>query len=214
MNLAHRTLKIGITGASGTGKSLFFTQFILRAPHVHKFIFDHEGEFGERLGIPGLTDEDQMANALAGGREYIIFDPSEMFEGNLPGAFDFFSEFVFEVSKLEEFKERPKIFCCDELQKIIGTDVVTPGLACIVETGRRYTLDWVNISQGIHTIHNRVRQQFTEVVAFRTLEKRALAYLEEVGFDSEQVTALPDFHFIARNLKTSGELQGAVEIKT
>lgn len=213
MNLSHKTSKVAITGASGTGKTLFFTQYLLRAPYLHKFVFDHEGEFALRTGANSFTDPDDLSEALASGLEYIVFDPSEAFEGNLPGGFDFFAEWVFEVSKLPEFRDRPKLFACDELQQMIGTDTITFPISCIVETGRRYTLDWVNISQGVHTIHNRLRQQFTEAIAFRTVEKRALTYLEEVGFDPEELVRLPDFHFIGRNLKTGGEMRGTVQIR-
>lgn len=220
MNLAHKTTKVQIVGASGTGKSSFFLSYFLKAQHGQKFLFDHEGEFTQRIAMLFASrqmDSESVAfcstmEELTEGmkKPVVIFDPAEMFEGALPDAFDFFCDVVFTHAK-ESDDAVERLFACDELQNLIGTDVVTPYLAKVLETGRRYTLDWLGISQGLNVIHNRVRNQITNLVVFRTTDEKPLETLEAKGFDRSEVMSLRDFNFLEKNLKTGEIVKGSFE---
>jgi len=208
VNLAHRPTKIAIVGSSGTGKSTFFTQYISKANYAKIFVFDSEGEYGLRTGSNVCYSTEDLTNSLANDLQ-VVFDPCVMFEGNNEAGFEFFAEWIFTLSKQPSLTNTRKLFAVDEAQTLISTDTVSHWLQCVVETGRRYTLDWLSVQQGLHLVHNRVRLQMTDVVAFRTTEKRALDWLEQNEFPSDEIRSLPDFHYRARNMRT-GQLESGV----
>lgn len=203
MNFLHKSSKILITGASGTGKTEFFSRYLANTRAERRFIFDHEGEFQERFGLPAAFDLDALVKHSE--ESWTLFDPSEMFPGALPAAFDFFCDYVFEFSR--SFPGR-KIFACDELQKMVGTNTITPELATILETGRRYELDCVFLSQQPNIIHNRVRNQLTEIVTFAQSDSNALKFIEESGFDAESVRQLPEGSWRSRHTRRGIEALG------
>ena len=205
MQLDHEPTKVLVTGASGRGKSSYWTRLLIGYPAQHKFVFDHEGELAVRLRVRAA--EDLAGLAQAANTPWCIFDPARMFPGRLPDAFAFFCDFTFQAA----VKMRgSKLFACDELQKLLGTDRITDELALVLETGRRYGIDAVMVAQAPNLIHNRIRNQLTEVVTFQQLDGNALKYLREVGFNDEEVRQLRIGQFVARNLKTGGEARGNV----
>jgi hypothetical protein len=66
------------------------------------------------------------------------------------------------------------------------------------------------ISQQPNLIHNRIRNQLTEMVTFQQMDPTAVDWLETVGFDPEAVRALRPGQFLARNLNTGQANQGRV----
>lgn len=87
---------------------------------------------------------------------------------------------------------------------------MSPELACVLETGRRYGLDWAGIAQQPNLIHNRIRNQATEVVAFQQMDPRAVDWCAAVGFDGDAIRALAPGQYLAKNLKTGGLVAGRV----
>lgn len=207
--LSHKTQKAGICGASGTGKSTFYYEFLRKCPHEWQFIFDFESEGLMRIDGIHCQTEDDLNEALKQPRARILYDPSIMWEGDNEAAFDFFTTWAFNIAKL--YPQKKKIFATDELQTLIGTDLLPHGLTCILETGRRYRLDWLNIAQGFNLVHNRIRAQLTEIVAFRTQEARARQWLESVGFP-EGLERLEDGEFYWRSLKTGQFLHSRIPL--
>jgi hypothetical protein len=204
-NIAHKPTKIAIVGGSGTGKSTYFCKFLANSRYTRKFIFDHQGEMSQRLGVQSCIDAQELDAALTAENPppYIIFDPSLMFEGDLPGAFDFFCDFVFLYSKQDPFEL--KLFAIDELQDIVSTDVCNVYLAKVLETGRRYGLDWISVQQGLNCVHNRIRNQMTEVVIFRTTDQAPLKALP-LGIDVESVVGQSDGQYTLF-LKRTGQIR-------
>ncbi len=192
MQLSHRPSKLLITGESGSGKSTYFTRYVGHAPHRFKFIFDHEGEFAYRLGLTPAATDDELLAALPGG--WVLFDPSELFPGDTPAAFNFFCEWCFGVST-----ELPgqKLFACDELQQLVGTAGCPWEFCLLYETGRRYGVDVVLISQQPNLIHNRIRNPLSEVVTFAQMDPNAMDFLLSWRFDENAVRALRPGEFLA-----------------
>jgi ABC-type dipeptide/oligopeptide/nickel transport system ATPase component len=206
MQLAHRPTKLLITGKSGSGKSTYFTRFVTSWPAAWRFIYDHEGEFAQRTGLPAAHTPREMLEHLS-ARRWVIFDPAAAFPGDVQRGFAFFSEWAFSVSQRLQGK---KLFCCDELQKLTGTNQVGWELACVVETGRRYEIDTCFISQQPNLIHNRLRNCLSEVATFAQVDANAIQFLAEVGFNEESVRALRPGEYLCRNLNTGAEERGRV----
>lgn len=202
----HPSKKVLVTGVSGTGKTTLFEKLIRKEKARWKFIFDHQGEFQARFGHKAAADVEKLcAQTAAGG--YVIFDPVQLANEpgadgerrGLPGAFAFFCDFVFAMS--ERMKGR-KLICCDELQKLVTVTKSPDELLCILDTGRRYQLDFFGISQAPNLIHNAIRNQITEIYAFRQADKNAVQFLIDNGFNENEIRNLERFAFLWRNLAT------------
>lgn len=205
MQLGHVPTKVLIVGCSGSGKTLYWTRYLLGSRVRCRFIYDHQGELAARLRIEPARYPDQLAAAAARG--WCVFDPAALFPGDTPGGFRFFCEFAYAASGRLPGR---KIFACDELQVLVGTNQVPPELALVLETGRRVGLDFAGIAQQPNLIHNRVRNQATEVVAFRQVDPRAVDWCAAVGFDPEAIRALRPGEYLARNLQSGGTARGRV----
>ena len=204
LQLNHRAYKLLITGKSGSGKSTYFLRTLLGLPARCRFILDHKGEVAMRLGArPCLTVQD-LAAAVPSG--WVVFNPSVLFQGRRPDGFAFFCDFVWEICGS---MPGTKIFAVDELQQFLGTQTLPPELAAVLEDGRIRGLDAVLISSQPNIIHNRIRNQITEVAAFKTEEKNALDWLESRGFEPGQVAGLARGQFICRN-ESGAESRGQV----
>lgn len=218
MEIKHKSAKTGIVGMSGTGKTIYMFSELLGRSGT-RFFFDQEGQHESYLAPKGiqyrlLQSEDDFTQLENDGPqekgELVIFDPVRMFEGQSAEAFDFFCNWSFELSKTDVWKPIQKTFGVDELQTLIGTDDLTFHLSCVLETGRRYMLDFLSVQQAFNLVHNRLRNQLTEVVTFRMIDKRALQFMEEIGFDPEEIKVLPDLHYIRRDLKLSTSTKGDI----
>lgn len=154
-------------------------------------VFDPECEVSIRAKQPVVTTSDELAKPT----QFQCFDCSQLYTGDLKGALDFYADYVFECARRYEGKS---MFCVDEMQKITDTDNVSHELACIIETGRRWQIDTTFITQQINLVHNRVRNQQTEVVTFRQNDSRAIDWLSSFGFDEHAIRELNTGEFICR----------------
>ncbi len=185
-----------MSGNAGSGKSTFATAVILNSLHTYRFIFDQEGESQLRLGFAPAHDAEGLTKQLAQG--WVIFDPWEMFPDSLDEAFDWFCNWCFDVKEAinREAHENKQpfptaLFFVDELQNLVETHQVPRGLRAILERGRRQGIDTLLVTQQPNVIHNRTRNQITEIVAFSQVDKNAVEFLEDVGFDGDDIRALP-----------------------
>ncbi|MFO1487969.1 MAG: type IV secretion system DNA-binding domain-containing protein [Verrucomicrobiota bacterium] len=197
-----------VTGASGTGKTTFFEKLLRGEKARLKLVFDHQGEFSDRFNLPAVVDFEGLYKAVSIGG-WVVFDPIKLInsvdsEGRrlgIAGAFDVFCEQVFMFAT-----ETPgrKILICDELQKVTDTNKGGDHFLNCLETGRRYELDFMGISQAPNLIHNRVRNQLTKIFAFRLTDVNALRFLKDNSFDDQKIRNLPNGKYVWRNLN-SGE---------
>lgn len=205
-DILHAPSKLLITGQGGIGKSSYFLRYVLNADYERKFIFDHEGEFQQRLNCGASFRLAEIREVVKNGG-WFVYDPSEEFPGAVREGFDAFCAAVFDAAG--EFPGS-KLFACDELQKLVGTNSITHPLACVMETSRRRTLDSVMIAQSANTIHNRIREQLTEVVTFKQLTDNAIDFLGQMGFQAEEIRGLGVGDYIAKNLRSGAEARGNV----
>lgn len=207
MNLAWSPTKVLITGTSGSGKTLYWTKYLLGSRARWKFVFDHDGQLSARLRCRPARQPDQVAHYASRG--FCLYDPSEMWPGRLSDGFDWFCQFVFEACKNVRGS---KLFACDELQSFVPSRGWPEPFAAILQTGRVHEIDTAFISVAPNAVHPEIRNQATEVVAFSTVASGAVDFLQtEWGFDGEELRQLPQFRFIARR-KAGGTVRGRVKM--
>lgn len=207
MNPTHSPLRCLIVGQSGTGKSTYQRKALLNLPARCRFLFDPDGQYAFNLKLRPARTSDELIAAVSTG--WVCFDPAALYPGKYAQAFDFFTRWAFRAA---ERVKGTKIFGCDELQKWTGTGArdIPPGFAVMLETGRHVALDCVLVAQGANLVHNRIQNQITELVAFHTIGKRALGFLEDMELDPNEVRALVPGRYVARNLNTGSVTRGEV----
>lgn len=208
MNLNHRSTKILVTGQSGSGKSTYFVRFISNAAlgiYDKIFIFDHVGEISPRMGIPSVGSEEELIQSFERDK-IIIFDPSVLFPGETDIAWDFFCEWCFERSSNN--MGYSKLLAVDELQMFANTQRLSWEQCLVVETGRKFELDFLAISQQMNLIHNRLRNQLTEIVSFRQTDALVLDALEERGFDPNVLRSLAIGEYYIINFSSGAQVRG------
>lgn len=198
MLLSHESNKVLITGASGCGKSTYWTKLVLGYPAATRFVFDHEGELQQRLRVRAARSPAALAEGARRG--WCIYDP-DGFHGDFEAAFNFFAEFAFEAS---DRLPGVKLFACDELQEFVGTHTLERFFKRILQRGRRRGLDLVAVSHQPNELHNLIRGQFTEVVSFVQCEAGAIEWLVKYGFQEPTIRALRPGEYACRR---RGELQ-------
>lgn len=212
MNLKHRSKKLLITGKSGSGKSTYFTEYVLSVfnqPYSRICCYDHQGEFAARTGIAPCFTPEQMAEAWQTG--WVIFDPSVLFPGQVIEAWNFFCEWTFE--RALHSPAELKLLAVDELQIFSSTSDLSWEQSLVVETGRKYGLDFCGICQQMNLIHNRMRNQLTEIVTFAQTDPYILKDLEIRGFNPGIVQTLQPGDYIDRNLQTGSETSGNILVE-
>lgn len=193
MQLDHAAYRLGIFGASGTGKTSFALRFLANTAASCRFIFDAEdGELAHRLGLTPCTTCDELDAAVSTG--WVCFDPWQMFT-DPEMAIRFFAKWSFEAA--ERLPGR-KFFVVDELQGFCSGHRVPDELAVLVRRGRRRGLDSVFLSHSPGELHNSIRAQLTEVVCFLMTDPLALEWPSAFGFSADEIRALEPYRFVAR----------------
>jgi GTPase SAR1 family protein len=211
MNLAHQSRKILVTGQSGQGKSTYFARFLshsFKTFYDKIFVYDHIGEMAYRLNIAPALSVDDLSRQWEEG--FICYDPAEMFPGETDSGWNFYCEWVFD--RCRNNLGMTKLIAVDELQLFSSTAQLSWEQCCVVETGRKYELDFLGISQQMNLVHNRLRNQLTELVSFRQEEQLIIDALEERGFSPEVLRSLKKGEFIGRNFQTGDTFTGTLNL--
>jgi hypothetical protein len=189
MQVHHKPTKIIVTGQSGSGKTTYVIRFIRNSSdYQHVIIFDHKLEFCEREKIEPCFDRDSLVERIVAGDKLVSYSPLEDFPGNSIAGFSWFCEWCYEIARAIE--SRRILFVCDEFNRFTDNNSVGWEFTQAIEDGRLWGLDFIGTAHGGNQVHNRIRSQFTEVVAFHTEDKTPLEFLEEQGFDCDEVRSL------------------------
>jgi hypothetical protein len=196
MQLHHKPTKILIFGKSGSGKSVYQSRFIAASLDNYDrfFIFDHKLEFQQRMGIPALFDENSLITALERGDQFISYNHTQDFPGDSEAAFQYFSEWTFEMARA---LQQRSLFVTDEVNRFTTSADMGWEFRQLIEDGRLQGLDFVGTAHSANAISNKLRLQLSEIVALKTTDARALQFLEECGFDPEEIRRLDTGQFIS-----------------
>ncbi len=205
MNIIRKASHVLVCGKSGMGKSTYALRYIIGSHHERVFIFDHQSEYSLRLNVPASYTFPEMFKRAQTER-INIFDFSINYHGLLQESFNEFSDKVFEVSKKYlEPQGVESLFVVDELQKIIPVQDAPKELKNIYQTGRRFNLDSLTLSQQPNRVHNEVKEQITELILFRLEDENSLKFVKGMGKDTELVKALPPLNYRWYNTITGEE---------
>jgi hypothetical protein len=187
MQIHHKPTKIVVTGQSGSGKTTYVMRYLKNSPYHHVVVFDHKLEFFERENIQPEFNRENLVEHVVAGKRVISYSPLDDFPGNSQSGFEFICEWSYEIARASD---KRFLFVCDEFNRFTDSNSVGWEFTQLIEDGRLWGLDFIGTAHGGNQIHNRIRSQFTEVVAFHTEDKTPLAFLEEYGFDVDEVRGL------------------------
>jgi hypothetical protein len=196
-----------VAGLSGTGKSTFALRYLVNAPLAVRFCFDVEGEFAERLGLPAASHPYELQLHACGG--WVLFDPHQLFAGRIEEAFAFFCEWAYRFS--ERVPGR-KVLVVDEVWKYCTPNAIPTELALVTQSGRKRGLALLVNTQLPNKLNGSILNEVSEFVCFRLQQAKVLEKAGEYGFDAEELKALPDLQFVARNLDSGGERRGRIKV--
>lgn len=199
MNPSHVQTRILACGNSGSGKTSWAVE-MLKKWRALRIVFDPEGDFASRLGLPCYETPDEIATAF--GRDGIAcVNLTKDFPGNRAGAFEHFCKATF---RLCEHLNGPKVMVADEVQAMVNPKKSMPcWLARIMDEGRKHELDTLFVSNAVNRTHEAIRNQITMIAAFRTPGKRQQEWLSDWGdFDPVEIANLGRGQFVIHNLDT------------
>lgn len=204
MNIERKASHVLTCGKSGKGKTTYNLRYLIGSHHDRVFIYDHQGEFAERLHLVPITSFEELRKRAAKER-FLCFDYSQAFPGQMEETFDMFCGFVFDLC-VEHLEPQgiESILVCDEVQKCTTVNECPQPLKNVMQTGRRFNLDSALMSQQPNRIHNEVREQVTELVMFQLKDENSLKFVKKMGLDEQPIIDLPDLHYIWFNL-SNGE---------
>lgn len=165
MSASNNAGRIGVWGASGSGKSSYVKA--ITGPQKRVVIFDPQGEYpGKRVSL--LDDvRREIRNNWRGFR--ISYQPPA---GKEPKALSALCRVLMEVQR--PFKEgrpgRPLALVVEEMNlsfPVAGGAAKSPGFAEVCSRGRHYGIEVWGVSQRIAEVDTRFRGNCTETVVFR-----------------------------------------------
>ncbi len=159
------------------------------------------------MGVTSYYTLDEIGEKFAEGKErYLSYHYSQEFPGDVETAFQAYCELAYEYCKaLEQEKDGSagnSLFVCDEVNRFTTTSELGFGFKQLIEDGRLQGLDMVATTHAANQISNRLRLQLTEIVALETHDLRPLQFLEESGFNPDEVESLNTGEYICKNMDT------------
>lgn len=203
MNRAHKLNRKIVTGVSGSGKTTLYAQLILASGARWKFVYDPEGEFAGIAGIPVAYTVEDLETQLS-ERGIVAFNPEKLFadaDDELSEGLIFFCRWVFEIC---ERLNGTKLLAVDEIQDCtpMGAEKFPRPVKRVADKGRRYSIDSIFCTNAPNELHPALRRQVSEIITFLHVDPTPWDWLQKRGFESDEVKALPEFHYIQRNMKT------------
>lgn len=200
-------------GKSGTGKTQGAINYLLGSDHDRVAIFDHQGEFAVRLGVPlALTWDDFWKQFQT--QRIVCYDYTEEFGGSRDEIFSAWCEALLQVcNDVLEPKGLRCLGVVDEIQIFCSPQNLPQAFSACLDTGRRRLLDTMSLSQRPNSMHPALREQFTEIFMFKLDEPSSLDFAEKIGFAREDIVALPfdpPGHYLYRNRQNGRTATGVI----
>lgn len=208
MNIARKAKHLAIVGRSGTGKTTLAITQVLGQGHDRVIIADHEGEFAERLKVPLCDNWDDFYDAVEKQR-VVCLDITEVAPGETLETFDGLAAKVLELARnVFDPKNLTVLFVIDEVQKYTSTHAVPVAFKTLVETGRKWGVDTLCISQRPNKIHGDLLEQFTEIFFFQLKNPRSHIFGEYYGVMADEQMALEEGEFLYLNQRSDRRERG------
>jgi len=214
MLLSKRNVTVNC-GMSRSGKTTLGIRYLLNAPLHYRFIFDPDpgefnpllGEYEDRLKIPACNNLAEMAESLCRG--WVVFYPYQMFPGEVEKAFEWFCQWVFEISLTLPGN---KLFLADEVWRYCSPQAIPFHLTRIIKEGGKRRLRTLVNTQEPQRLNGRIVAEMSELVCFRLQLEKALDFVESHGFSRSEVSQLQPLQCVARNLDSGGEIRGRLKL--
>lgn len=209
MDLTHKAWHVLITGRSSTGKTTKAEQIIrTESKHDRVFIFDPESEFVLRFNADECTVCHDLAEmSKPDNKRICIYDCADSRDYHME--FDDFCYFCDTYARNSPFKV---LVVADEIQVYVDDSSLPQSFQDCLERGRRFKLDMLYLSQAPNLLHNIIRTQTTEAIAFAQSDELAVKWNKNLGFVPEEIMALPDLHFIRKKVGHPS-VSGLIEFK-
>ncbi len=206
MNIIRKASHVLVCGMSGMGKTGYGERYIIGSHHERVFIFDHQSEFYVRLHLNPVTKFEQIRRRAETER-IICYDYSNDYPGNMEYAFDNFCDEVFDLNKTYlEPQNIQSLMVCDEIQKVCNPNECPQPLKNILQTGRKFNVDTLSLSQQPNRIHNEQRVQVTELIMFHLHDENSLKFAKSCGLETDPIIKLERLHYHWHNMLT-GEMR-------
>jgi hypothetical protein len=200
-----------IAGNSGGGKTTYAERYMIGSHHPRIFIFDHQDEFNERLHLPVVYDFDDIRR-VASTERFVCFDYAQKYPGQLNECFDEFCTEIFAIAK--DHLEPSGVDCllvCDEVQKCVTPNLCPFPLKNVLQTGRRFGVDSLCMTQQPNRIHNEQREQTTELVLFNLMDENSLKFVSQMGKSTEDIQRLKRLQYKWHDLRNGEERFGELK---
>jgi hypothetical protein len=87
---------------------------------------------------------------------------------------------------------------CEEVDKILcSAYFINDGLSKLINYGRHRKVDLICCARRAGDVHMQLRAGVDEIITFNQKEPRDLKYLEERGFNADEVASLEPFNHLS-----------------
>jgi hypothetical protein len=222
LNLRHKGRGIWASGVRGVGKSTLVETIVRNYPADHFLGFDHQGEYADRFKAFSCKTWAQCDACWRQGRA-VLFDPRYYYQGTkvvdgkeVPwGQKEAFADWCrWTWKRINEQPSRIKLFFWDESGSSVPVHAGYDSHPCrnIVEQGRVRGCDLLWTTQQTNQANNQLRNQCTEMFAFRHADKTACEWLINKGFKLEELESLQDGEFIFKSDRTPHFDRGVIPL--
>lgn len=196
IDLKHKAKHILITGRSGSGKTTLAEKIIREESKQNfVFIFDPEFEFSSRFDGDAVVCASLDEMGTDEKNRIYIYAPDVTTDAQIE--FDDFCLFCFEFTT--NFGGGV-LMVVDELQEFVDADNFPENFKRCITRGRRYRLDMLYISAAPNLLHNSIRTQTSEAIAFAQSDELPVKFNKSLGFDADAILALADLHYLRKKI--------------
>ncbi len=207
--MTERSITV-VCGVSRSGKTTFALRYLCNADIAYRFIFDADSgpqSYAERLRCDQAGTPFELQKQLC--NQWVVFNPHVMYPGELAEGFSRFCEWVHTVCQRLPGR---KLLVVDEAWRYVTPNRYPKEFAMCVQSGAGYGLGCMLNTQTPAKIPDPITNECSELVCFTLNGDKTLDWVEARGMNRDEVQALPQLHFVARNITTGGELRGRITI--